>query len=67
MNGERFTTTSNQSAKINFTMNYDNNISPYLGFGLNAPVYKILVYLVRLVLIIQAILLLKTSGDDQNW
>lgn len=67
VNGERFTTTSTQSAKIDGTMNYDNNISPYLGFGLNAPVYKNIGLFgeVGAYYTGNPTVSLKTSGDDQ--
>ena len=66
VNGERFTTTSTQSAKIDGTMNYDNNISPYLGFGLNAPVYKNIGLFgeVGAYYTGNPTVSLKTSGDD---
>ena len=67
VNGERFTTTSTESAKIDGTMNYDNNISPYLGFGLNAPVYKNIGLFgeVGAYYTGNPTVSLKTSGDDQ--
>ena len=67
VNGERFTTNSTQSAKIDGTMNYDNNISPYLGFGLNAPVYKNIGLFgeVGAYYTGNPTVSLKTSGDDQ--
>ena len=67
VNGERFTTKSTESAKIDGTMNYDNNISPYLGFGLNAPVYKNIGLFgeVGAYYTGNPTVSLKTSGDDQ--
>jgi hypothetical protein len=67
VNGERFTTSATQSAKIDGTMSYDNNISPYLGFGLNTPVYKNIGVFgeVGAYYTGNPTVSLKTSGDDQ--
>ncbi|ENW92678.1 MULTISPECIES: ornithine uptake porin CarO type 5 [Acinetobacter] len=67
VNGERFTTTNSQSAQIDGTMNYDNDIAPYVGFGLNAPVYKNIGLFgeVGAYYTGNPTVNLKTSGDDQ--
>ncbi|RLZ10973.1 hypothetical protein EAH57_00935 [Acinetobacter sp. 2JN-4] len=67
VDGERFTTDNTQSANIDGTLKYDNNISPYLGVGINAPVYKNIGLFGEMGAYYTGnpTVNLKTSGDDQ--
>ncbi|EEH69494.1 MULTISPECIES: ornithine uptake porin CarO type 5 [Acinetobacter] len=67
VDGERFTTDNTQTANIDGKMKYDNNISPYLGVGINAPVYKNIGLFGEMGAYYTGnpTVNLKTSGDDQ--